>query len=245
MFFLSLWRIPLLFMISGMGSYYALGKRNLWQYASERLLRIGVPLLIGILLITRPQIYIEHLDKGIAEASFWKDYLLSFQHRYPEGFFAFNHLWFLPYLLLMSLFTTPLFLRWRKKGSRILSAWENLLNKSPYFLFLAALPVLLFEWSLKPYFPVNYAFNDDWYSMGFYTSMFIAGFGFSWMGTSFWKAIEQMRKYSFPLALFFFLTLSALRLSPLKDLVVLDSLLHVLNLWSWIFCFFSWATLSK
>jgi hypothetical protein len=34
---LTPWRLPLLFMISGLGTYYALGFRSAWRYARERL----------------------------------------------------------------------------------------------------------------------------------------------------------------------------------------------------------------
>lgn len=241
MFFLSQWRIPLLFLVSGIGSFYALGSRNLKAFAKERLYRIGLPLLVGILFITRPQIYIEHLSKGISESSFWKDYLQSFLHPYPEGFFAFNHLWFLPYLLIMSLISAPFFLSWKKNPRTWLLSWKVWVERNPYALYLAALPVLVFEWILKPYFPVNYAFKDDWYSMGFYSSMYVAGFVFCWMDSSFWSAIAKMRKASLPLALLLFACLSVDRS---KDLLPFwgDAVLHVLNLWAWIFCLLAWAS---
>ena len=45
MYFLNQWRIPILFVISGMGTYYALGKRSRKQFSRERLRRLGFPLL--------------------------------------------------------------------------------------------------------------------------------------------------------------------------------------------------------
>ena len=64
MLFLNQWRLPILFTISGMGTYYALSKRNLRQFSWERGWRLGVPLLFGMLLIVPPQIYIERLVDG-------------------------------------------------------------------------------------------------------------------------------------------------------------------------------------
>ena len=44
MIFINQWRLPLLFVVSGMGTYFALGKRTGKQYARERLKRLLLPL---------------------------------------------------------------------------------------------------------------------------------------------------------------------------------------------------------
>src|SRR5690606_31598361 len=50
MIFLNQWRLPILFLISGMGTYYALGKRSWGKFTLERSLRLGLPLVVGMLL---------------------------------------------------------------------------------------------------------------------------------------------------------------------------------------------------
>ena len=49
---LNVWRIPLLFYVSGMGVYFALRKRNWKQLIRERSVRILLPFLFGIVAIT-------------------------------------------------------------------------------------------------------------------------------------------------------------------------------------------------
>ena len=44
--FLHYWRMPLLFLVSGVGTYYALGHRTVKQYLKERSIRILLPFLI-------------------------------------------------------------------------------------------------------------------------------------------------------------------------------------------------------
>jgi glucan biosynthesis protein C len=47
----------LFFLIAGAGTYYAIRSRNAGQYARERALRLYVPLVFGILVITVPFLF--------------------------------------------------------------------------------------------------------------------------------------------------------------------------------------------
>ena len=65
MVFLNQWRLPILFVISGMGTYYALQKRTGLQFAFERIKRLLIPLIFGMLFIVPPQVYLEKLNKKL------------------------------------------------------------------------------------------------------------------------------------------------------------------------------------
>ena len=43
----NVWRIPILFMVSGMGVYFAMQNRNWKQLLKDRVLRILLPFLLG------------------------------------------------------------------------------------------------------------------------------------------------------------------------------------------------------
>src|SRR5882672_8771188 len=58
MMMLNVWRIPLLFFVSGMGVYFASQNRNWKQLIMERTSRIGVPFLFGFFCIVPIPIYI-------------------------------------------------------------------------------------------------------------------------------------------------------------------------------------------
>ena len=47
MAFVNQWRLPILFVISGMGTAYALSFRSAGQFMKERFLRLYIPLAVG------------------------------------------------------------------------------------------------------------------------------------------------------------------------------------------------------
>ncbi len=55
----SLWGMPLLFLISGMGARYAMRTRSAAASARERLARLLVPFAFGLVLLVPPMFYIE------------------------------------------------------------------------------------------------------------------------------------------------------------------------------------------
>ncbi len=107
MIFLSEWRMPLLFMISGAGTYYALGKRTPGRYLGERFKRLVIPLIAGIFILVPVQVYLEKAEHYSSLLSFYPQ---MFDGIYPEGNFSWHHLWFIVYLFIISLFISP-FLR--------------------------------------------------------------------------------------------------------------------------------------
>jgi fucose 4-O-acetylase-like acetyltransferase len=62
MIFLHNWRMPLLFMISGEGTWYALKNITPGRYLLERSKRLLVPLAAGIFLLVPVQVYIERVS---------------------------------------------------------------------------------------------------------------------------------------------------------------------------------------
>src|SRR5215472_14816598 len=57
----SLWGMPLLFLVSGMGVRYAMRSRTAWGFAAERLARLGIPFTTGLVLLVPPMFYLERL----------------------------------------------------------------------------------------------------------------------------------------------------------------------------------------
>jgi fucose 4-O-acetylase-like acetyltransferase len=48
--FINVWHIPLFFVIAGMSTWFALNRRTAGQYRAERVLRLLVPLVFGVLV---------------------------------------------------------------------------------------------------------------------------------------------------------------------------------------------------
>lgn len=160
MAFLHYWRMPMLFFISGIGTYYALGKRKIGQYLFERHNRLLVPLFFGIFLLVPIQVYIERIDQY---PSIFNFYLHMFEGTYPKGNFSWHHLWFLVYLFTCSLFAVPFILFYKSKHSRRFKIFIDKLVKTRFGLAYFAIPILISQMILRPFFPEEtHAFVDDW-----------------------------------------------------------------------------------
>ena len=101
----SIWRMPLLFLISGVGTFYAVKIKNSGEYLKERFIRIFIPFIIGVFTLIPIQVYYEKIDKY---DSIFHFYANIFDGIYPTGNFSWqHHLWFLLYLFLISLIISP------------------------------------------------------------------------------------------------------------------------------------------
>jgi glucan biosynthesis protein C len=174
MTFLHYWRMPLLFMLSGAGTYFALGIRTSGQYLFERFKRLVIPLAVGIVTLVPVQVYIER-------ASQYESLLAYYPHMfngiYPSGNFSWHHLWFIAYLFVVSLFISP-FLQFLRSGSFArFTHWIERIVTKPLALNIFILPLLLSQILLRPFFETQT--NDlvnDWASMTYYIIFFLAGF---------------------------------------------------------------------
>jgi glucans biosynthesis protein C len=174
MTFLHKWRMPLLFLVSGAGTYFALGKRTPGQYLSERFMRLFVPLVAGIFILVPVQVYIE---KSSVYSSLVSYYPHMFEGIYPEGNFSWHHLWFIAYLFVIALFISPFlgFLR-REKFAGFTYWIENIVTK-PLALNIFLIPLVLSQIILRKYFDFGTnALVNDWAAMAFYIIFFMAGF---------------------------------------------------------------------
>ncbi|MDX1602949.1 MAG: acyltransferase family protein [Salinimicrobium sediminis] len=244
MLFVNQWRLPILFVISGMGTSYALAKRTGKQFAAERLKRLLIPLTAGILLIVPPQVYYERLSSGAFFGSYW-DFWPSraFLGVYPEGNFSWHHLWFLPYLLVFSLAFTPLFLYFRKNPGNPFLRWIEQQVKSPVGFSWFLLPLVLPQIFLRPYFPETHALIGDWYTLTNYGLLFMYGFILIMVRESFWKTVQENRR---PFLLIGLLAFNSWLFLVFNDNVpiwaeYLKPILKVINCWSWVLVLFGYA----
>jgi hypothetical protein len=108
-YFLHLFRMPLLFFISGTVSYFMMQRRSSLNFIGLRFRRLFIPLLVGMFIIVPPQIYMERLNHGFA-GSYWDFYKTVFNFvPYPKGSFSWHHLWFIAYLFVYDILFAPLF----------------------------------------------------------------------------------------------------------------------------------------
>jgi glucans biosynthesis protein C len=195
MMFVNQWRLPMLFVISGIGTWFALGYRNLPGFVGERTRRLLLPLVFGILVIIPPQIYFERVAYGQWEGSYIS-FLLgpAFQGTYPEGNFSWHHLWFLVYLLVFSYILAPLFVYLRRRPDNRLLRLTRKLVSHPAGVLLPILPLTLAEAWLRPLFPVTHALYNDWFTLSRYGLLFLVGFLLGGAAASFRSMVVTYRR---------------------------------------------------
>ena len=245
MMFLNQWRLPILFVISGMGTYYALNKRNGKQFAKERITRLYIPLAIGMLLIVPPQVYIERIANSQIEGSYFDFWPVeAFIGIYPEGNMSWHHLWFLPYLLLFSLVLIPAFLYLRKNPDNYFLNRTKKMVASPSGIFLFILPLYFTEALIEPFFPVTHALVGDWFTIAYFILFFFYGFLLISSQKEFWQNVEHNRRKFLICGLIGFTLWISLILS-FEDSTLrhfTEAFLKVFNIWSWILTLFGYAS---
>ena len=179
--FLGSMGMPLFFLMAGAGSMFALRHRTGRQFIVERTKRLFIPFIIGCILLSPVQFYLEWVHKGWYHGSFLafipilvSDRLHLLVSKFSPSIFESlgSHLWFLGFLFTFSLITLPLFL-WLKTGSGLkVINWLGKLGERRGGLMVFILPVALIRMSLQPFFP-DYT---DWADFSYMLVFFIFGF---------------------------------------------------------------------
>jgi peptidoglycan/LPS O-acetylase OafA/YrhL len=209
--FLVNWLMPLIFVISGASTFYALGARGAGRFVKDRALRLLVPLVVGIFTHISVQVYLERVSHGQFSGSFF-----AFIPHYFDGMYAFGgnfawmglHLWYLEILFVFSLLLLPLF-RWLKHGAREWgAAYLTRFLARPLVVYLLALPIMLLLSVLNPASILGNRGFGGW-SLLIYILFFV--YGFLLMGSdAVQQTIVRQRRLSLILGVALFLTLGGL-----------------------------------
>ncbi len=167
---LDMWFMPLFFLLSGVGSWYALKSRNNRQFVLERVKRILVPLYtVGLFLLLPPQYYFEIFSNSGYVGTFWDMLpryfggLKHFSLNWPGGLLRVpfsGHLWFLQYLFLISMVALPLLRYLRsEQGLRLVYAVSGWCNRRGGIFFLL-IPIILIRIGLRSIFQGGHNWAD-------------------------------------------------------------------------------------
>ncbi len=189
--FIYQWHMPLFMFLAGIGSHFALRFRSSGEYALERVTRLFVPLMFGILVIIPPQAYLRmfgdparvwpagftHNAPGAGyNANFFEFYPSFFNGIYPDGNFEWGHLWFLAYLLTFSLMAIPVFMYLKSgKGATVIERLAAMAEKK-FGLIAFILPIAVIEISLRWRFPGLQNLIADWANFFTYFTVFVYGY---------------------------------------------------------------------
>lgn len=180
--FLGPFGMPLFFMMAGASSRFALMRRTGSQYARERVQRLVFPFIVGVIVLTPIEFYIQWIYNGIFEGSFWSflpEFVRSLLHLplseliNPAIFETYGfHLWFLGFLFSFSMISLPIFL-WLKgdRGTRFIASLTKLWDRRGG-MYIFVIPIMLARLILQPFFPEY----TSWADFTFFLFYFIYGY---------------------------------------------------------------------
>ncbi|QEY31629.1 acyltransferase [Synechococcus sp. RSCCF101] len=205
------WHMPLFFLLAGAASWHSLQQRTAVSFLRQRLQRLLLPLVVGTLLLVPPQVYVHAVQSGEPVGGFLRFYPHFFDGVRPAGHFEWGHLWFLAYLLAITLAFLPL-MQWLTRPGRGAPGWPTAGCPAWVALLLPALPLMLSEALLRPRWPGFQNLVDDWANVSLYGLYFLGGFLFCHLAWP-WQSLDRFR---WPLVLLAGLTMgvfAALELS--------------------------------
>ncbi len=172
---INVWRIPILFLISGMGVRFAMERRDWKALLKDRTIRILLPLVFGVFFVVPTFIY----------------FIMKYYDQEPQYAPALGHLWFLANIYLYVLLLLPLFYYLKNHPDNFVVRGMTALLRWPVMLLLAALPLMLEAWLVDPEIYSTYADTAHGFWLGLICFFF--GFLFISLKEVFWTAVKRMR----------------------------------------------------
>ena len=172
---LNIWRIPLLFFVSGMGVYFAIKKRNWKQLLKERTSRILIPYIFGIFTIVPFQIILVqrfyHFDMNYNPSP--------------------AHLWFLGNIFAYVVILLPVFLYLKVNEETRFVLWLKRALSHPLGLLIVIAVFIAEALLVNP--PIYELYAMNWHGFFLGIVAFFFGFCFVLSGSSFWDMLLKWR----------------------------------------------------
>jgi glucan biosynthesis protein C len=196
---LNLWRMDLVFLISGLAFGFLWRGREAGSLLRQRSLRLLLPLAFGMAVIVPYQAYAQAVANGSVQPG-----LGAFLARYftggpwPKNAFdgsdfgvTWNHLWYLPYLWVYTALLLALGPVLRSSPGQWLRARFTGL-KGAALMVVPALPIAFYGLTLWPRFPATHDLIHDAWLHAVYFTLFLYGW---WIGADkgFWAEATRLR----------------------------------------------------
>jgi glucan biosynthesis protein C len=246
LYFLREFRLETLFLVSGVGTYFALRKVNAPGFLAERFKRLILPTVFACLTIMPIMVFFEKMHIGEFSGTFLEFYPQFFTNgAYPRGDFSWGQMWFVVYLFLFCVVSLPLFIVLKGASGKRLLTWLQIKLSQGWGIYLYILPLLGLELALRQHFPGARDLIHDWASASQWLLYFVAGYMFI-SAPLLLDRIEALRHQSLALAIVCTGLLMVFRNLPqlgLMDPLVqmsegmhyfLASIVKVSNSWCWV-----------
>ena len=164
--FVHQFHMPLFFTLAGWSLERALRVRAGDEVRRERYARLLVPFLVGVVLLSPPQAYLEAITQKGFTGTFWR-----FLPRFFTSleYFSWHHLWFLVYLFTFTMLYLPLLARLARSEADV----ETI---RPRVLYAAIVPFAIVQLALRWRWPGLQNLYDDWANFLWYSLFFVVGF---------------------------------------------------------------------
>jgi len=172
---INVWRIPILFLVSGMGVRFAMERRNWKQLLQDRTVRILVPFVVGYFLVCPISVYFASRYYGLGAV-----YVPN------EG-----HLWFLANIFAYVVVLLPLFVYLNNRPDHAIMRSIARIIQWPFGLVLFVLPLIAEAVLANPASYVTYAMTPHGFWLGLIC--FVTGFVFVSLRDAFWQAVMRAR----------------------------------------------------
>lgn len=170
---LNVWRIPILFFVSGMGLFFAMRKRNYKQLIAERTKRILLPFVFGFIAISPLHMFV-----------FQRFFGLPMQY-YPHA----GHLWFLGNIFIYVLVFLPVFYLLKNRKGERLKKWINIVMKNPAGPLLISVFFIAEALLVQPQIYSIYA--ETWHGFFLGAIAFFLGYILVYSGNEFWFTVKK------------------------------------------------------
>lgn len=244
------WRMPLLFLVSGVAVNFLLRRSGAGRFAWLRTRRLLLPLLFGMAVVVPPQAYFQALSNGAFSGSYGEFLVRYFTFApWPPGAFdgshvgvTWNHLWYLPYLLAYSLLLALALPALESRPGRVLRDAVRRLRGLRLWL-LPVVPLVLATWWLSGRFPTTHDFATDWHTHAQSFAVFLFGY---WIGADagLWSELRRLRWWLLGAAACTFAGYVAFALitvpAPSVDRAAYD-FVQRLNGWTWLLLVLGWG----
>lgn len=134
------WWMTLLFVIAGISSAYALKKRSGKEYAKERVSKLLIPFLFGMITIIPMQTYLADVFNNGYKGGYLEHYAVFFTKVTTltgyDGGFTPAHTWFILYLFIISIISLPVMLWYNKRKKKIDGSKITIPKLLPMFIII-------------------------------------------------------------------------------------------------------------
>jgi len=195
----SPWRLPLLFLVSGVAIRFLSDKLGSARFAADRSWRLFPVILFGMYVVVAPQTYVELRSAGeIAPGlvNFYRGYAFEWDGPWSIHTPTWNHLWYVVYLFVYSLLLAPLFPLLRRLADSSAMLVAGRLTASNGFaallvILVPLIPLLVIRFTLAPDFPTTHDLLNDWANHARSLTMVLLGYVLA-KNDGFWRAIDRI-----------------------------------------------------